>query len=680
MDHPIKAAEARKRPQDRQPMPKVCLVTSEIVGPFKNGGIGTHNYYLMQYLAEIDDIACTVIYNGAIESKDYNHWATRFKSEYNAEFVWISPDHSDPKPRALSSCYWERISQANLDYLRDQNFDIILFQEMLGGGFRTIQAKKSLGLFPNTLLAVMVHSSWQWVNESMRLFPVYGLPEMLTKYMERYSVEHCDTLVSPSQYMLDWSATDVESLPKQQHVLPYLFDPALSKAGPREAVRELIFFGRLEQRKGLILFLDSLLALLDDQGEQKASDHIPVYFLGRPGQTEDGDGAKTIERFRPLLERRFQLNIISNLGHHEALEFLRSHPAAMVACPSLQDNSPFAVIENILLGTNLISCRTGGIPELFADDSRLAEPTVTDLSRLIRTGLEGTLPDLRAAYSIEKARLAWREFFATHLEEARFDPGKSDSASAIPAFPAEPKLALITAATDAVTTNESASRFRQLSILGGEQLVSNPQTLFAEAEGASHVLVLGAGFDLESSAENAVVAAIHACPDCVWTGFAEYRSPEPVLDTPLGPCLESVLAENNLGNGLAILPTSIFVNLDSRGLMLLQQALSNPCFFWSWLAHLALSGHSMDVIPQTLCYTTDTRWQPLPSASLYSQRAEIVASMACQLPRWTRRLLPYILEITPTLQSRTEGAASSPIEDRRSLTSLLRYYWRRMRG
>jgi glycosyltransferase involved in cell wall biosynthesis len=228
----------------------------------------------------------------------------------------------------------------------------------------------------------MVHSSWQWVNESMQLFPVYGLPEMLTKYMERYSVEHCDTLVSPSQYMLDWSATDVESLPEKQHVLPYLFDPALSKTGPREAVRELIFFGRLEQRKGLILFLDSLLELLEDQWEQKASDRIPVYFLGRPGQTEDGDGAKTIERFRPLLERGFQLNIISNLGHHEALEFLRSHPAAMVACPSLQDNSPFAVIENILLGTNLISCRTGGIPELFADDSRLAEPTVTDLSGL----------------------------------------------------------------------------------------------------------------------------------------------------------------------------------------------------------------------------------------------------------------------------------------------------------
>ena len=70
-------------------MPNICLVTSEIVGPFKNGGIGTHNYYLMQYLSKTKEINCTIIYNGAIENESYEYWKSKFKVEYDTEFIWI---------------------------------------------------------------------------------------------------------------------------------------------------------------------------------------------------------------------------------------------------------------------------------------------------------------------------------------------------------------------------------------------------------------------------------------------------------------------------------------------------------------------------------------------------------------------------------------------------------------
>lgn len=661
-------------------MPNVCLVTSEIVGPFKNGGIGTHNYYLMQYLSEISEISCTIIYNGAIESHSHKYWQSKFKSDYDAEFVWISPDRIPQSSKPLSSCYWERISQANLDYLQNNEFDLVLFQEMLGGGFRAIQAKKSLGLFPHTILAVMVHSSWQWVNESMQLYPAYGLPEMLTKYMERYSVQHCDSLISPSQYMLNWSASDVEKLPELQQVVPYLFDPTLRKAGPRERARELIFFGRLEQRKGLILFLDSLNIIQEKLSKSERSDRIAVYFLGRAGQTEDGDGSQTIHKYMPLLEDTFDLQILSDLGHHEALDFLRSHPAAIVACPSLQDNSPFAVIENILLGTNLISCRTGGIPELFADDSRLAEPTVADLSRLLLSGLSDNLPDVNAAYSIEKARQAWSDFFTTHIAAAQaLATGPSNAPQVVAASSIAP-FPLISISAEPASSDLKVAQHDNRAILRGELLLSNPQALIHEAQAHSHVLLLGTGFRLVHAAETALNTAVHSCPDCVWTGYTEYQYNEPLIDTPIGPCLEALLAENVLGNGVVILPTPILTQLDSRGLKLMHQLLTDARFFWSFLAHLALSGNSIDVIPQTLCCTSEPIFQPLPQASLYAQRSEIMATMSSNLPRWTQRLLPYIVDITPSYQPNSESASAKPIEDRRSLPSLLRYYWQRIKG
>lgn len=657
-------------------MRNVCLVTSEIVGPFKNGGIGTHNYYLMQYLSEIKEIDCTIIYNGAIECESHEYWRSKFKAEYGTEFIWISPSQDRLNQKTLSSCHWERVSQANLDYLKNKHYDIVLFQEMLGGGFRSIQAKRTLGIFEGTLLAVMVHSSWQWVNESMQLFPVYGLPEMHTKYMERYSVQYCDALISPSQYMLNWSASDVESLPKFQRVIPYLFDPSLRKAKPEQVASELIFFGRLEQRKGLILFLDTLDAIQKDLSTANSTARIPVYFLGRAGQTEDGDGIQTIQKYRSLLNSAFEIHIISDLGHHEALEFLQNHPKSMVVCPSLQDNSPFAVIENILLETNLISCRTGGIPELFANKSRLAEPTVPDLSRLILAGLTGNLPKLQIAYSILDARSAWKEFLSINITQT-LGPVHNPQANITSNIS---QLSMIVLEAKPISSEMITAQGYNRIILPEELLLSNPRALIREAQGHSHLLLIGSSFGLEPTAESALLSAIHTRPDCILTGYTEYRLAEPLLDAPLGPCLEAVIAENPLGNGAVVLPTSILTQIDGRGLMLMHQMLKDPEYFWSFLSHLSISGHPIDVIPQTLSFTSKLDSLPLSQRTIYTQRSEIITSMASQLPRWTQRLLPYIANIAPSHINNSNIAVSSRNDGSESLTSLLRYYWQRSKA
>ena len=199
---------------------RICLVTSEIVGPFRNGGIGTHCFYLTQFLSKLSDWETTIVYNGAIDKHDVHHWVRFFRDTFGAKFAWVRPsDQQSYTQWQAPTCLWDQISQLNYEFLKKHHQDLVIFQEMLGGGFRSIQAKRSLGCFANTELVVMVHSSWEWVNQSMGCLPAYGLPEMMTKFMERYSVQYCDELVSPSRYMLEWSKTDVPSLPERTRVL-----------------------------------------------------------------------------------------------------------------------------------------------------------------------------------------------------------------------------------------------------------------------------------------------------------------------------------------------------------------------------------------------------------------------------------------------------------------------------
>jgi len=663
-------------------MKSFCLVTSEIVGPFKNGGIGTHCYYLAQYLATKPGIRTTIVYNGAIDNGDVEYWRNKFQETFRADFIWIHPLSTDFQQASSCSPYWDGISRANYDYLRSNHHDVILFQEMLGGGFRAIQAKRNLGLFRSSLLVVMVHSSWQWVNESMQLYPLYGLPEMLTKFMERYSVQYCDALVSPSQYMLDWSAAEVKQLPKYQSVLPYLFDPSLGTSVHENDVNELIFFGRLEQRKGLLLFLEAILALKNDLMSTLSNRTIPVYFLGKPGRTIDGDGAMTISRYVSLLAPIFDLRVVDDLGHLEALEFLRQHSSAMVVCPSLQDNSPYAVIENLLLHTNLVSCRTGGIPELFADQARLAKPTVDDLSRLLLDGFCGRLLPLKAAYSVGAARAVWDEF----LEQAfRHNlpnlPHANSEEIDSPIQKYLGSLGLIVGPNSAKSVRQSLE-FCDVTIVFDQDQLQSSEAFTKDGSLASrHWVILGPECSLSTDFEESIRIAIGADSNNVWTCFSEFKANDDLLHAPLGACLEASLTANVFGTGLAVLPGHVLVALSERGSDLLGQVLVDNSFFWAFLAQLALEGHCMDVIPARLAVIGNGSCALENGISSYPQQSSIMIEMSRNLPDWASRLLPYTVELNPSssIQGSSISNSAPPNGADFSIRGALRGQLRRLR-
>src|SRR5947209_10920823 len=174
---------------------RVCIISPEIIGPHRNGGVGTHSYYLSAFLSQQLGHEVTFVYTGWIESRNEAYWQEWFRSHLGVEFVWVSPpDRLDSIPAGLKSSYVQ-VARRVYHWLRERSFDVCHFQEITGNGFRCFQAKR-LGLaFQNTLLTCTVHSSWEWICQAMHSWPRHGMDEVQTKCMERYCTQHCDLLI-----------------------------------------------------------------------------------------------------------------------------------------------------------------------------------------------------------------------------------------------------------------------------------------------------------------------------------------------------------------------------------------------------------------------------------------------------------------------------------------------------
>lgn len=640
---------------------RVCVISSEIVGPHANGGIGTHCYYLSAFLSQQLGQAVTFLYTGKIERRTEGYWRDWFRQHLGVEFVALPlPGAMEATPASLRSSFVQTARNV-YDWLRDRDFDVCHFQEMLGNGFRCFQAKR-LGLaFQHTVLTCTVHSSWEWICQAMQTFPQSGMEELQTKFMERYCIEHCDQLISPSQYMLDWLERNHLNTPAQKRVLPYLFAPELRAVGHRPANGKIIFFGRLEVRKGLLLFLEALRRL--DQAGSFASQPVEVFFLGKSGYTPDGGGSASIEKLRPGFSSAVQLKPVTELGHRQAMEFLSANNDALVVCPSLVDNSPYAVIESLQLGLNLVAARSGGIPELFAGTERLFEPDPDALAAKLQAGLRHQLPPPSKRYDLEKARQLWRDF-----SETIFSPASPTVSPAAPVAKIPPLHVLISGdapepVLEGTLTSLEGQTWRNFS---ATVVSSGKLTSALEAKCRSHGWAIR---ERRSDLMEAHVApnapkpqrdgqgelAVFLTPGCVLESRGLETMAQCVTRSGLEAlvCCGQVNGNVNGGPGFAYEPLGacvecgIHTNLFGTGCVMTRsipgleplEGLLRPAGIWAYLARLSIAGRAWDVCPEFLMTLDPAFLYVDPGHLTYREHLGVVTGYSEQEPEWWRYLL-----------------------------------------
>ncbi|MDQ7033858.1 MAG: glycosyltransferase [Anaerolineae bacterium] len=256
------------------------------------------------------------------------------------------------------------------------------------------------------VIASVTHSNSKWHRMGMRHLPDSVDEALALDFAERYTVQHSDIVLSPSQYMLDWLQEWGWQLPQEQHVLGLPSLPVQNDMPKTELlpISRLIFFGRIETRKGIELFIEAILQLFDTSPELFAAIQ-EIVILGKEGENRLGSPNVICQ----LLTDKTQIlcRAITEYNSHDAQTFLQNHAAdSLVIIPSLLDNFPYAVIECCQISSlRVIAAAVGGIPEILAS-THTFHPSKQGLISTLRAWLSETITE-SPSYDWQGANQRW---------------------------------------------------------------------------------------------------------------------------------------------------------------------------------------------------------------------------------------------------------------------------------
>ncbi|HLY57859.1 MAG TPA: DUF6212 domain-containing protein [Stellaceae bacterium] len=651
----LRADLEKERPARAKAGSRIGFVTTEFHGLFRNGGIGTANTSLALALAEAGhevtvafvhaDAARPRVKDGAFGDLQRHYAAAGITLEY------VPPDAAAGKgfeeTRAAGYCVYR--------YLERQEFDIVLFNDCGAHGYYSLAAKHTGGFKTAPRMLVVGHGPLEWVHD-LNAVAYFSRNAVALAHLERRCVELADLFVSPSQYLVDWMAARGWTLPAATRVLQNIVSveprPAEKSAPGSNAVDEIVFFGRLEVRKGLDLFCDAI-----DRLEQSVDLRaVRITFMGKFSRVLGlHSGVYVLERTRKW---RAATRFIVTYDQQQALDYLgRGRTLAVI--PSVAENSPCVVAECLQLGLRFIASGTGGTPELIVPDDRahcLFEPTPASLADRLRHILTSGQRRGRLATSQAKIKAAWLALITDQAGRATDPPAK-------PKAKEPPLVSVCLAPAEAgAAARASVASIREQDHPRIELLqpaspgASEPPDELA----ASNVIAAGARGDYLLFLDPRTVVL---APDCV-TAFVEAAertgadivtgvprqldssAPRPGRDEtigylPIGACLELGAFENCFGGGAILVRRACFAaqgGFTPTG----DRAFGE----WLFLATAVLAGRRLELVPRSVF------WQrPVPTCELGRfdaalQHRRILEAYGDRPVSDLRRIAEVLLELT----------------------------------
>ncbi len=668
------------------PASRYCIITPDAVGPVTNGGIGTHCTNLARLLATIPESDVTLLFTGPVERENADFWRDYYRSNYRVTFVDAETlDRPFDAPVQAATSALERSETIHV-WLKTQNFDTLFFQDWQANGFVTLQAKRAGLAYQNTLITCTLHSPTEWQRQGMEKFPS-SRSDLVLEFMERYVLQHADAVISPSRHMYEWAEVNHWKIAADHRVLPYPFFLPERAPTPRDFDRRtLIFFGRLETRKGLEIFLDALVEIapaLRVDGKR-----LHIHFVGKIAETNRGKSTNVIEETLRPSDSVFDWELHTEFSQSEAVRFLVDHREGLVVTPSLLDNLPFAIIECLELRLHIIAAATGGIPELFESQTPLFKAgkraLAAKLRQVLAEGIDPTLP----AYSSITASEGWFEFARSaatessptkttaprisvcipHFNYGRFLPGLLESLCAQTYANFE-----VVAVDDGSTDSESRKVFSELREKHAgrgwkffereNEGVGNARN-FAVSQAEGEYLIF---MDPDNIAKPDMIkvfatAIQHSKADCLTCYLCAFKTEEDLAAgrahytlLPAGACLEEGFSSNIFGDANLIIRKDVFQALGG-----FREVAGVTVEDWEFLSRLCLEGYELDVIPEYLFHYRYHETSRTGDTHRYRNTKYVLEAYAEKLPDWANR---YIFASLGIAERINDPAVRDRIED-----------------
>lgn len=361
------------------------LVASEFEGIFKNGGIGTYYRTLSQKLIQDDWKIILILFN----EEEVFQGSSHLPYIYN-----IVSANSIDQTIALTDFHhlvlsqfpeWNWIQregylilfflQALCQYFSEDTNLYIEFQDFWGIGYPTLEAKESNLLKSNTVIATTIHGPHDWIFDVNNRFTVDDVNSWKwffdVSQRERLSFEKSDMPIHLSNFLKErlkgygWSVDNAIHLPycfpilEQESSKSYgsEIEKINNTIGPRIPI---IFFGRLEERKGFLTFVEAIKKLTPD-----TLDQVFILFLGKVVSLSQHDVKQYDSQIYldKNLSGLVSYEIFPNLFSQEALNIVQNLKNPIVCLTSLEENFPNTGLEIGQLDVSLIASDTGGLRE-----------------------------------------------------------------------------------------------------------------------------------------------------------------------------------------------------------------------------------------------------------------------------------------------------------------------------
>ncbi len=377
----------------------MILVTPDFVGPVRNGGIGTACLHIARTLVAADYLVEVMFAGWELGEGELEQW----RSFYTREGIVFHALNDTPV--IGQSCFglrwYTEASFRIMQWLKGRQPDCVLFQDWKAEGFWTVQAKRMGLAFVDVPIGVIAHAPDTWQTEGMKTFGPDVIYQDDMSACEQAAIHGADMVISPSRHMVRWMEEAGFKLPRRVEICPLPFEDEVPARWTRPVDKQhLIFFGRLETRKGLELLGAALRRLKRESGRLP----IKLSLLGKYGQVEQGSVASYIDRLRSDLPE-IEFAVVADLNHLQALRYIEV-ANGVVLIPSLLDNFPLTVLESIQHGFPLLASDVGGIPEMV-DPRALFAPTTAGLAQKLKALSEIDFEGFRHPYSADEARTKW---------------------------------------------------------------------------------------------------------------------------------------------------------------------------------------------------------------------------------------------------------------------------------
>jgi GT2 family glycosyltransferase/glycosyltransferase involved in cell wall biosynthesis len=388
-------------------MARVAIVSYDVQTIFgEAGGVGAFTTRLANLLRQAGESVSIVMTRIDWEPM-------RVDAEWRARFQTMGIDLIELQSPPPLTTRWPEVPTmrvAEIAAAALKGFDVVYFQDWGNAAFHLVRERRYL-CDQGPVCVTVLHGPSEWELSSNHKYP--HLPSDLhLAYQERYAAQHSDLVVSPSRYMVGQLKDIGWVFPGEIEVLglPMPEPPRVAEVQHLSLapIRRIVYFGRVEERKGIRNFVKALEHLAPSLGSRPE-----VVLLGRAEANDD----KLLEfAMKGIRKAGFAVSHKASLDSEAAQEFLRGVSAETICVvPSPADNHPYSVVEASLIpGLNLIVTDGGGIPEILGNAAaQISGPHPMDLAAKIAERLRQPLAATELAqYDCATANQRWLGFHA----------------------------------------------------------------------------------------------------------------------------------------------------------------------------------------------------------------------------------------------------------------------------